>query len=238
MSVSFSCLKRVFKSQGMGEFISQELANSVGNSVNLDARELDSNGKLVEQFGRREGSEVWAFAKLHFRHEALLTAASFLALWLPVEPANCICSHFGTKKSYGKLYFLTFWGLCRRHSADVCASQRFIESWLYRVIDAPVALCMFSYVTDMLGRPQLNQTILQNMCDVFTCEDGTSVSHSTCLQWETTDEDGGRQGEVDQIEGKQARWPSPRTTLMQCVWQVSPGHSPHLVRGPILNSWM
>lgn len=72
----------MFKSQGMGEFISQELANSVGNSVNLDSRELDSNGKLVEQFGRRERSEVWAFAKLHFRHEALLTAASFLALWL------------------------------------------------------------------------------------------------------------------------------------------------------------
>ena len=42
----------------------------------------------------------------------------------------------------------------------------------------PVALCMFSYVTDMLGRPQLNQTILQNMCDVFAYEDGTSVSHS------------------------------------------------------------
>lgn len=37
---------------------------------------------------------------------------------------------------------------------------------------------MFSYVTDMLGRPQLNQTILQNMCDVFAYEDGTSVSHS------------------------------------------------------------
>jgi len=92
----------------MGEFISQELANSVGNSVNLDSRELDSNGKLVEQFGRRERSEVWAFAKLHFRHEALLTAASFLALWLPVEPTNCICSHFGTKKSYWKLFFLTF----------------------------------------------------------------------------------------------------------------------------------
>lgn len=30
----------------------------------------------------------------------------------------------------------------------------------------------------MLRRPQLNQTILQNMCDVFAYEDGTSVSHS------------------------------------------------------------
>lgn len=150
----------------MGEFISQELANSVGNSVNLDNNSHSNQWEVGGSLVAGRASEVWAFAKLHFRHEALLTAASFLALWLTGWTDQLYLQSSSTKKSYGKLFFLTFWGLCRRHSADVCASQRFIESWLYRVIDAPVALCMFSYVTDMLGRPQLNQTILQRcaMC--------------------------------------------------------------------------
>lgn len=96
----------------MGEFISQELANSVGNSVNLDAENwipiMGSWTSLVADPLWRERSEVWAFAKLHFRHEALLTAASFLALWLPVEPTKCIWESFRHQESYCKLYFLTF----------------------------------------------------------------------------------------------------------------------------------
>ena len=166
------------KSQGMGEFISQELANSVGNSVNLDNNSHSNQWEVGGSLVAGRASEVWAFAKLHFRHEALLTAASFLALWLTGWTDQLYLQSSSTKKSYGKLFFLTFWGLCRRHSADVCASQRFIESWLYRVIDAPVALCMFSYVTDMLGRPQLNQTILQRCAMCLLMRTGPSVSHS------------------------------------------------------------
>lgn len=66
----------------MGEFISQELANSVGNSVNLDNNSHSNQWEVGGSLVAGRASEVWAFAKLHFRHEALLTAASFLALWL------------------------------------------------------------------------------------------------------------------------------------------------------------